>query len=299
MLKTTKEFDFVYKNSYKFRSESLDICVLRANMAGQFFAKFRRLPCNLIGFSVSKKVGIAVERNLIKRRLRAICREFFSPINSSLGMQFRTCGNFEDSAESASFGGLEFRGEEGFYFLRKQKVAKTFRFCEAESAFKSCDSTHNSPVSRAKNKGIKGAEAPADFLLELRKESSESKSKKIVGDSKVAKIDCHEFANANSRNDERGARFANSRNDERGARFANSRNGERGVRFAKTRNDDMVQNLVCIFIAKGQILQIPFATLKNNIFATLKKQLNFRQNRTAQNRPAQNRPHKITQKGML
>lgn len=77
MLKTTKEFDFVYKNSYKFRNDMLDICVLKPSLAPQFYAKFKRSQDILVGFSVSKKVGIAVERNLAKRRLRAICREFF------------------------------------------------------------------------------------------------------------------------------------------------------------------------------------------------------------------------------
>ena len=245
MLKTTKEFDFVYKNSYKFRSESLDICVLRANMAGQFFAKFRRLPCNLIGFSVSKKVGIAVERNLIKRRLRAICREFFSPINSSLGE-----GNSPLGLHSAD--------------LANRHKART------QSPLSLCQFTKNHE-SQTENPSV----VDSALCAESSKKINCEESKKFVDSSRCRahndeSFDCHEFANANSRNDERGARFANSR------------------------NDDMVQNLVCIFIAKGQILQIPFATLKNNIFATLKKQLNFRQNR-----PAQNRPHKITQKGML
>ena len=35
-------------------------------------------------------------------------------------------------------------------------------------------------------------------------------------------------------------------------------------------------NLICIFIAKNKILQMPFSALKESIFATLKRQINFR-----------------------
>ena len=101
MLKTTKEFDFVYKNSYKFRTETLDICVLKPNLMAQFYAKFRRIPSDFVGFSVSKKVGIAVERNLIKRRFRAICREFFNIGNSSLARPSRELEKFSFDRQPA------------------------------------------------------------------------------------------------------------------------------------------------------------------------------------------------------
>lgn len=169
MLKTTKEFDFVYKNSYKFRTETLDICVLKPNLIAQFYAKFRRIPSDFVGFSVSKKVGIAVERNLIKRRFRAICREFFNVGNSSLGSHCVDLQNFECSQTSS--------------------LVSHSKFCK------------NSTSTTANTRIVLSADS------------------KIVESS---------------------------------------------------------TNLICIFIAKGQIAKMPFSALKESIFATLKRQINFR-----------------------
>lgn len=75
-LKNKKEFDFVYKNSKKYRSQIYDICILENKAVNRFFNKFKKTQkLNTIGLSVSKKIGKAVDRNLIKRRLRAICME--------------------------------------------------------------------------------------------------------------------------------------------------------------------------------------------------------------------------------
>ena len=184
MLKTTKEFDFVYKNSYKFRTETLDICVLKPNLMAQFYAKFRRIPSDFVGFSVSKKVGIAVERNLIKRRLRAICREFFNIGNSSLARPSREL--------------------EKFSFDRQPALS--------QSNF-SAQPTNLTQDTRIAN--------------DLR-ESNESSLRGSLSEAKT------------------------------------------------TKQSKESTNLICIFIAKNKILQMPFGALKESIFATLKRQINFR-----------------------
>ena len=184
MLKTTKEFDFVYKNSYKFRTETLDICVLKPNLMAQFYTKFRRIPSDFVGFSVSKKVGIAVERNLIKRRLRAICREFFNIGNSSLARPSREL--------------------EKFSFDRQPALS--------QSNF-SAQPTNLTQDTRIAN------------------DSRESNNPSMRGSLSEAKT---------------------------------------------TKQSKESTNLICIFIAKNKILQMPFSALKESIFATLKRQINFR-----------------------
>lgn len=88
-LKNKKEFDFVYKNSIKYRSQICDICVLENRAMDSFYAKFKKSQrLNIIGLSVSKKIGKAVERNLIKRRLRAICSLFLHNFLSSDSIKF-------------------------------------------------------------------------------------------------------------------------------------------------------------------------------------------------------------------
>lgn len=63
-LKKKKEFAYIYRHGTTFASKYFVVCVLPT-----------KLEQPKIGFVVSKKVGKAHTRNLVKRRLRAIVRE--------------------------------------------------------------------------------------------------------------------------------------------------------------------------------------------------------------------------------
>jgi ribonuclease P protein component len=64
-LKKNKEFRRVYENGNSYATRNLVIYVLKAKNS-----------YNRYGFSVSKRIGNAVTRNKLKRRLREIIREF-------------------------------------------------------------------------------------------------------------------------------------------------------------------------------------------------------------------------------
>lgn len=61
-LKTKKEFDFVYKNGLKWYCKYFII----------YLYKDKTLDGFKVGLSVSRKIGNAVKRNLVKRRLRSL-----------------------------------------------------------------------------------------------------------------------------------------------------------------------------------------------------------------------------------
>lgn len=79
-LKNKKEFDVVYKKGIKKYSKNFTLYFLKMNSLDTYF-KNKSLEIDfLLGLSVSKKVGKATKRNLIKRRFRAICKEHIEKI---------------------------------------------------------------------------------------------------------------------------------------------------------------------------------------------------------------------------
>lgn len=76
-LKKRKSFNYIYKAGKCISTPSLNIIFVP-----------NKLPKTKIGFSVSKKVGKAHTRNLIKRRLRASVRSHIKEIDSRLNYIF-------------------------------------------------------------------------------------------------------------------------------------------------------------------------------------------------------------------
>ncbi len=63
-LKKRKEFAYIYKHGTKISSKNLSIVITKS-----------KLNLTRVGFSVSNKIGKAVQRNKIKRQLRSIVRK--------------------------------------------------------------------------------------------------------------------------------------------------------------------------------------------------------------------------------
>ncbi|WP_104690257.1 ribonuclease P protein component [Helicobacter felis] len=68
-LKTSRQFSYVYKKGVKKHHGLFMLYTLPLNSTHRHFLGIQE---SVLGLSVSKKVGNAVQRNLIKRRVRAI-----------------------------------------------------------------------------------------------------------------------------------------------------------------------------------------------------------------------------------
>lgn len=87
-LKNKAEFDFVYKNGRKHYGEFFNLYALSlahpALQKREFSYRERKIFSRLsnsaesffLGLSVSKKIGNSPQRNKIKRRFRAFCRQY-------------------------------------------------------------------------------------------------------------------------------------------------------------------------------------------------------------------------------
>ena len=64
-LRKNKEFNYIYKKGERVSTEHFTLFVVKS--------KFENYK---IGFSVSKKLGKANKRNMLKRRLKEICRRY-------------------------------------------------------------------------------------------------------------------------------------------------------------------------------------------------------------------------------
>lgn len=75
-LKTKRDFDMVYKNASRVFLKSFTLYVLDLRSAGKWKNGISVYNSNMAqviyGLSVSKKIGHAPNRNLIKRRIRAL-----------------------------------------------------------------------------------------------------------------------------------------------------------------------------------------------------------------------------------
>lgn len=87
-LKNKVEFDFVYKNGRRHCGKFFNLYALSLSHRSlqnktfsykekKVFNYFLQLPKDLVfGLSVSKKIGNSPQRNLVKRRFRAFCRNY-------------------------------------------------------------------------------------------------------------------------------------------------------------------------------------------------------------------------------
>ncbi|WP_199769150.1 ribonuclease P protein component [Helicobacter cynogastricus] len=82
-LKTNRQFNYVYKKGVKKHQGLFMLYTLPLNPTHRHFLGIQD---SVLGLSVSKKVGNAVQRNLIKRRVRAVFQHL--PLKSPQAIVF-------------------------------------------------------------------------------------------------------------------------------------------------------------------------------------------------------------------
>ena len=112
-LQKNRAFQYVYRKGHSVACRDLVL----------LFAKSRELR---VGFSVSKKVGKAVTRNKVKRRLRECFRPFLGDVKTGLYVVVA-----RPSAAKAAFGDLQ---KDLRYLLKKQDALKPTEGPEGKSA---------------------------------------------------------------------------------------------------------------------------------------------------------------------
>ncbi len=83
-------FKEIFKRGKKFKGAGIRVTIFKCSEDNELFINKKQKKCNSyskigIGIIINRKYGKAVERNRAKRRIREICRELLSEMNTEEG----------------------------------------------------------------------------------------------------------------------------------------------------------------------------------------------------------------------
>lgn len=81
-LKNKRQFDLVYKKGTRRYSKYFTLYFIRLDSISTLLKSEESKDDFLLGLSVSKKVGKATKRNLIKRRVRFLCKKHLQMLSN-------------------------------------------------------------------------------------------------------------------------------------------------------------------------------------------------------------------------